>query len=62
MNNKAAENMSTAEDPSSSRESLSTAHSKKKKKVNEKCIVQSSAQSEEHTKFTKNELDRLQCY
>ena len=32
MNNKAAKNMSTAEDPSSSRESLSTAHSKKKKK------------------------------
>ena len=32
MNNKAVKNMSTAEDPSSSRESLSTAHSKKKKK------------------------------
>ena len=62
MNNKAVKNMSTAEDPSSSRESLSTAHSKKRKKVNEKCIVQSSDQSKEHTKFTKNELGRLHCY
>ena len=58
--------MSTAEDSGSSHEGFSTAHSnfsgKKRKKVNEKCIIQSSDQSEEHTKFTKNEPGRLHFY
>ena len=58
--------MWTAEGPSSYHEGLSAFHSsfscKKRKNKNEKCIIQSSDQSQEHTKFTKNELVRLHCY
>ena len=66
MNNKAAKTMWTAEGPSSYHVDLSACYSsfscKKRKNKNEKCIIQSSDQSQEHTKFTKNELVRLHCY